>query len=123
MKVSNKMQNFVAVFMAVVMLHLPLPTLAAGEMISTSAAVEELNRAQAQLKVHEFLTRADVRSELIERGVSPDEVSQRIASLSEAELKMLAGQIENNQAGGDVLVISLGTVLLIIIILLLLGKI
>lgn len=103
--------------------NLPVAASARGEMISTSTVVAELNHEQIQNNIRTFLERTDVQEQLASQGLNAQEVGQRLASLSDAELQQVAGQIERNKAGGDVIVIGLGTVLLIVIILLLLHRI
>lgn len=51
-------------------------------------------------KVIAFINRAEVEQELKAQGVSPDEAKARIAHLSDAELQMLAGKIDELPAGG-----------------------
>ena len=96
---------------------------AAGEMISTRDSVAFLMEIQTRQKVLDYMNRADVQRELIKNGVAPQEATMRVASLSSAELHRLSDQIDQAQYGGDVIVISLGTVLLVILILLLIGRV
>lgn len=91
-------------------------------MIPTLQAVSDRSRAENLSAVQSFLDRADVKSELVKRGVSPAEAQARVAGLSDFELQSVAGNIENAPAGADVIVISLTTVLLVVIILLLIGR-
>lgn len=91
-------------------------------MISTSDAVSDLTRAQNRATVENFLDRSEVQGQLVKFGVEPGEASQRLASLSDAEIASMAGQIEQAPAGGDAIVISLTTILLIVLILILMGK-
>jgi hypothetical protein len=91
-------------------------------MITTSQAVSDRARAENLSSVQHFLDRVDVQDELIKRGVTPEEAKQRVAGLSDFELQKVAGNIENAPAGADVIVISLGTVLLVILILLLIDR-
>ena len=88
-------------------------------MIPTSVAVSSVARSSNQEKVQGFLLRSDVQQELLKRGVSYAEASQRVAGLSDFELSQVAGNIDTAPAGADVIVISLTTVLLVVIILLL----
>ena len=120
MKLPFSAKLAVSVLTSVAILDAPFTAYAAGGMITTSAAVAELSRSQAQDKLDEFLSREDVSNELLARGVEPKEVSMRLASLSDHELRQLAGQAERGQYGGEV--ITLGTVLLVVLILVLIGK-
>lgn len=98
------------------MSNLPAVAFADQAMISTSTVVAKMDRAQAEKDVQNFLNEENVRKALIERGVSPDEVSSRLASLSETELKQLSGQVQQARAGGDILIAILIIVLIIFLI-------
>ena len=63
----------------------------AGTMISTEAVVE-MSRVESHQKVSKFIDREDVQKQLIKFGVSPDEASKRLAGLSDAELRKIAGE-------------------------------
>ena len=92
---------------------------ASGQMISTHTVVADMTRAQAEQKVRDYLSREDVRSLMLKQGVSSEEASARLASLSETELRQMAGQIEQARYGGDILV----TVLLVVLIIFLVQRI
>lgn len=115
MKFSRTFITAVAISMSVLLSNIPA-TLMAQEMIPTSVVVEEMARTQAQAKVASFLQSQDVRSELAKRGLSADEVSARLASLSASELRALSGQIDEARAGGNILYAILIVVLIIFLI-------
>jgi hypothetical protein len=71
-------------------------------------------------QVQGFLARADVKQQLEAWGVAPDQADARVAKLSDSELQQLAMNIDQQPAGGDVLII-LGVVFLILIVLELVG--
>jgi heme/copper-type cytochrome/quinol oxidase subunit 4 len=85
-------------------------------MISTTQVVEQMNRRETEQKVQEFLSRNEVRSEFTKRGVSPDEVSARIASLTDQELNRLSQQMDQARYGGDVVGILVVVILVLLII-------
>lgn len=116
MRIPKSLKFFCTFLMSLMLSNVPAVALAEGQMISTSSFVSSLNRGQAEQRVQDFLTDAKVRQQLIDRGVSPDEVSQRVASLSDAELKQLSGQVEQARAGGDILITILVVVLIIFLI-------
>lgn len=89
------------------------------EMIPTQEVVEGLSKEQTLEAVQGYLSREDVQAELIKRGLSPDEVSQRLASLSEQEMKQLSSQVAQAKAGGDILV----TIVLVLLIIFLIKRI
>jgi len=90
-----------------------LGQIAQAAPISTDAALAAGKRES----VLQFLDRADVQQQLQMRGVSPADAKARIASLSDAEVAQLAGQIDSLPAGGDVGI--LGFVLVVFLVLLL----
>ena len=116
-------RTWIVATLVLAILNLPVAASASGQMISTSTVIAQLNHEQIQSNVRTFLERTDVQEQLAAQGLDAKEVGQRLAALSDSELQQLAGQIENQKAGGDVIVIGLGTILLIIIILLLLRRI
>lgn len=117
MRIPKGLRLFCCVFMSLFISN--VPALAADGMISTATVVGDLSRAQAQQNVQNFVNQSQVREELVKRGVSPEEVTSRLASLSETEVKQLAGQIETARAGGDIL----WTILIIVLIIFLVKRI
>lgn len=118
MSLPHGLKTFVALIMAFLMTHIPAVAAAEQKMISTISVIRDLDRAETQAKVKSFLEKSDIQKALIERGVSPEEASFRLATLSDSELKQLSSQIENAQAGGDILI----TILLIILIIFLIKR-
>jgi hypothetical protein len=90
-------------------LGLPLP--AQAGMLPTEAAVTGRER----VRVADFFDRAEGRAQLQARGVSAEEVKDRVAALTDEEARELAGRIDNLPAGGDVLGILL-TVFIVLLI-------
>jgi len=116
MRFSKTFLNICALMMALTMSNLPQVVFAESQMISTAEVAEELSRGEAQQKVEGYLQRQEVRQGLLDRGISPDEVSQRLASLSDTELKQMATEMDRAQYGGDILVAILIVVLIIYLI-------
>jgi len=119
MRFSKRFLAACSVFMSVILSNIPALAVSSEAMISTEMAIVEMDRAQTEQKIADFLTREDVRAALVEKGVAPDEVSSRLASLSETELRALSSQVEQARAGGDILV----TILLIVLIIFLVKRI
>ncbi len=86
------------------------------QMIPTSAVLAELTRAEAETEVRGYLQKSEVQSELLKQGLSSDEISARLASLSEQEMRQLSSQVREARAGGDILVAILIVVLIIYLI-------
>lgn len=66
-------------------------------MISTDAALSTPEGA----RVLSVLERADVLAQLRSLGVKPEDVTARVAALSNAEIAQLADQLDQLPAGGD----------------------
>jgi len=73
-----------------------------------------------QAGVQSFLTREDVRDQMVALGVDPDDASSRIAGLNDQELSLLQHHINDLPAGSSALAV-LGVVFLVLIVLELVG--
>ncbi|MES3038975.1 MAG: PA2779 family protein [Bdellovibrionota bacterium] len=113
---SRRFKVTVCFALSLFMSNIPNVAVASSGMISTSEVVSRIDRAQEQQKVQDVLARGDVQKMLIENGVAPMEVSARLASLSDKELLQLSSQVEQAQAGGDILVVILLVVLIIFLV-------
>lgn len=84
-------------------------------MISTADAVDLLSRAEVESKIRAHLGNEDLQRELTKLGVTAEEASKRLATLSRAELDQLAKQMDEAKYGGitGLLVIALLVVLII----------
>ena len=69
-------------------------------------------------QVAAFMARADVRAQLSEMGVNPDEAAKRVAAMSDEEVARIAGRIGETPAGGDAVGAVIGAAVLIFIVLL-----
>lgn len=116
MRFSKSFLTACSFFMCLMISNIPGVAVASQAMISTNAVIADLDRAQTEQKIQEFLNTTQVRQALIDQGVAPDEVSSRLASMSDTELRMLSGQVEQARAGGDILVTILIVVLIIFLI-------
>ena len=88
----------------------------AAAVIDTQQAVTMQAREQRIAAASATLAREDVRSAMIELGVDPQQAQLRVASLSDAELAQLAGQLQQLPAGGSALGL-VGAVFLVLLIL------
>ena len=86
-------------------------------MISTEAALAAQVNEEARKEVQAFLAREDVQQVMMTQGVNPDEVSARVASLSDAEIMKVAGEIDRLHAGAGVGTV-VGAVVFVFIVLL-----
>ncbi|HBD19492.1 MAG TPA: hypothetical protein DC063_04985 [Arenimonas sp.] len=113
--------KIVAFVLSVALVFAGTTSIANATLISTQQAVAVDARAQQEAQVREALAREDVSRMMVEMGVDPADVDSRVASLSDAELAELHGQVEQLPAGGVLAV--LGLVLVVLIVLELTGTI
>ena len=89
--------------------------LAHAELVSTAAVVgaDYGDAAPHRQRVHRFLDRADVRSQLEELGISSDEAHTRVAALTNAEIAQINGRLDQVSAGGSFAGAVLGVILVL----------
>ncbi len=109
----------VATIAAVSVLGTSLPVVAFAQPTQAAPAslvtTEEAIAPAVQARVQELLARSEVRDALLARGVSPEQVSARVAAMTEEEARAVADKLDQLPAGAsDVL----GFILVIFIILL-----
>jgi hypothetical protein len=114
----NKFRHCIAGWLAAGMMLIGTPSYAG--MIGTEQALAASQRGGDLATVESFVAREDVRAQLEAFGVSPLWAAERVAQLSPEELRQLAGNIDSQPAGGDVIVI-LGIVFVVLLVLELLG--
>ncbi|WP_411832803.1 PA2779 family protein [Pseudoxanthomonas mexicana] len=90
-------------------------TQAYAGVITTQQALSAEVRSATEQEVRTALARDDVRQAMQQLGVNPLDVDARIASLSDAELMQLQGEIDQLQAGGILAVIGVVFVVLLIL--------
>lgn len=90
-------------------------TLAQAEMLGTEAAISKYTALANRDVLLAELQRADIQAQIVELGVDPAEAQARLAALSDAEIATILTQIENDNAGADI-VGTLFTVFLILLV-------
>ena len=106
----------VAVAMFVV--SMPLPR-AQAALVSTEQLLAAGDGAAERARVLAFLGRADVRQQIEALGVDPNEAAARVQALSDAQVREIAGQLDQLPAGQSAIGIIVGAILLVFLILLL----
>jgi hypothetical protein len=93
-------------------------------IISTQEAIDRAVDAQTrealESRVNAVLLREDVRAQLMAMGVNPDRATERVQSLTLAELQSLDGQLGQLPAGAGILGL-IGAVMVVLLILELVG--
>lgn len=87
-----------------------------SEIIPTAVVIDELSRRRNSLQIEEFLERADVRVQLGELGLTREEINAKLATLSDTEIRQLAGEIKEARFGGELTGLLVVVVLILLII-------
>jgi hypothetical protein len=116
----RQVRRGVALVVAVAMLvvSMPLPRVQAA-LVSTEQLLAAGDGAAERARVLAFLGRADVREQIVALGVDPNEAAARVQALSDAQVREIAGQLDQLPAGQSAIGIIAGAILLVFLILLL----
>lgn len=104
-------------------LSLLFTTLAGGvnaAMVGTGTAVNNEQRGEQISEINAWLSQDQVRSQLVAMGVDPENATERVASMTSEELRVLHGEIQELPAGAG-LVEVIGLVFIVLLILELVG--
>ena len=77
-------------------------------MVTTDQVIEQSAPSDDRALVRDFLMREDVRQQLTQLGVDPEEAARRIASLSDEEVPQIAGRLDELPAGEGAVGIVIG---------------
>jgi hypothetical protein len=111
-RLAKPVSHLVVAGLLALSVHLPA---AQASLVGTEAVINASQVQQDRARLHEMLDRADVKSQLLARGVDPAQVQARIDSLTDEEVQTLSAKMDQMPAGGDVLgvIVFLFLVLLI----------
>ncbi len=119
MKAFRRLSRPLAIPMAAVMLMMSVPIGAANAGLIGTEQVVAREAAEAERSlVLDFLARDDVRAGLIGLGVDPAQAAARVAGLSDAEIRDIAGRIGQLPAGQGVIGSIIGAALVVFLVLL-----
>lgn len=91
-----------------------MPVMSAqAAMLGTDTLITSTETQQSIAGLQQLLEREDAQQQLLALGVSPEQVRERVASLSDSELARINQGIDTLNAGGDSV---LGILLLIFIV-------
>jgi hypothetical protein len=114
-------RNCAVSVVSVAVLNMGMVSAASAAIVDTSAIVVT-DRATDLDAIHARMERAEVRAQMEKLGVDAAAVRERIAALSDHEVRQLAADMRNAPAGGDALAL-VGAVFVILLILELVGVI
>ncbi len=113
------LRRSLAVGMAVLMAVTTLPMgLAQAKMVTTDQVIEQSAPSDNRAQVRDFLMREDVRQQLTQLGVDPEEAARRVAGLSDEEIQQIAGRLDELPAGEGFVGVVIGAALIIFLVLL-----
>lgn len=114
----NNLKALLVGWMIAGLLLLGSPLSAQAAIVGTEQALSSASRAADIAQTRAFLNRADVRKQLVDWGVSPQQASERVASLTDEELQQLSQSIQRQPAAGDGgIFVVLGVVFLVLLVL------
>lgn len=110
----NLLRRSTAIFLSILLALMPLST-AQAAMIGNDQIVNQGQAHQMRDNLKQQFEREPVQRQLQAWGVNPDHIKSRIDSLTDAEVARINQQINDPEAGGDVLGILL-TIFLVFVI-------
>jgi hypothetical protein len=119
---NKKIRNSIASVLVLSMSTWGLPALAApvsAQEVMTITTAEQNAVQRAELVT--WLDREDVRQQMTTLGVNPTQALARVASLTDAEVSRLVGEIETSPAAGNGVVGAIVFVFLVLLVTDLLG--
>jgi hypothetical protein len=115
----RQLRRGVALVLAVVMLVISMPLgTARAALVTTDQVIAESDGATDRERVLAFLGRAEVRKQIVALGVDPAEAVARVAALSDAQVREIAGQLDQLPAGQSAVAAVIGALLIIFLVLL-----
>ena len=116
----RKLQQLLAMpLIAVFMLSTFMMSTAQAKMIGTDQVIQEEAVQADRAKVKAFMQRDDVRAEMESLGVDPDEAMSRVQTMSDQEVRRVAGHIDQMPAGEGAIGAVVGAAVFVFVVLLL----
>ena len=107
----KSIQKYISVVLSVTLMSMSF-TSARAAMISNDVVINRVQHSNAQAELLQTINRSDVKQQLLNMGVNPENIESRINLMTHEEIAQLNQQIDELPAGGDVL----GVILIIFIV-------
>jgi hypothetical protein len=120
--IGQKLVKIVAALVAVSVGMAGLVQTASAGVVGTRAVMMQAERAETIARVQAVLDREAVQAQLVDRGVDPVAAMERVAALTDEELRQLDGRLAELPAGAGVIEV-IGITFLVLLILELVGVI
>ena len=118
MKLLRKKSTPISIVMIIFVLNLITPIQPAfAALIGTDTYVEKEQVDNAREKVNVFLSKQKITQVMIQQGVNPEEVRNRMANLSDQEIMKISKQIDNLPAGGDGVSLVISVLIIVLLVL------
>jgi hypothetical protein len=115
----RQLRRGVALVLAVVMFVISMPLgVAQAALVSTEEVLAAGSGTSDRARVLAFLDRAEVREQIAALGVDPNEAAARVAALSDAQVREIAGQLDQLPAGQSAVGAVVGAIVIIFLVLL-----
>ena len=108
---------FVPIALVMFVISMPLGV-AQAALVSTEEVLAAGEGAADRARVLAFLDRAEVREQIAALGVDPNEAAARVAALSDAQVREIAGQLDQLPAGQSAVGAVVGAIVIIFLVLL-----
>jgi len=92
-----------------------LPAVSSAGIIGTQSMIEMEQAGTNRARIESYIDQENVRDRMLGMGVDPAEVKDRLAALTDDELRMLNNNIDTLPAGGILEVIGVVFVVLLIL--------
>lgn len=115
------LKKLVVALMICNILVLGLAPVVEARLIGTHEALQMTQREEQLARINRIFSRSDVQEQMLAFGVAPKDVQDRLAVLTDEELRQLAGRLQDMPAGGDAVLAVVGLVFVVLIILELVG--
>ena len=107
----KSIQKYISVLLSVTLMSMSF-TSAQAAMISNDVVINHVQHSNAKAELIQIINRSDVKQQLLNMGVNPENIESRINLMTHEEIAQLNQQIGELPAGGDVL----GVILIIFIV-------
>lgn len=115
----RQLRRGVALVLALVMFVISMPLgVAQAALVSTEEVLAAGEGAADRARVLALLDRAEVREQIAALGVDPNEAAARVAALSDAQVREIAGQLDQLPAGQSAVGAVVGAIVIIFLVLL-----
>ncbi len=111
-RIAKPVSHFVLTGFLALALH--IPAVNAG-LISTDVVVDVKQQQQLRERLHQALTRDDVKRQLQERGVNPVQIQDRVNNLTDQEVQQLAAKMDEMPTGGDAFSVAVFVFLILLL--------